>query len=126
MNMEFVGVVFVYMFVINFIMKKVGGAELRELEKDIRKYLEKAKKGDETAFKKLNAANSKRMRLAMKANLYLFPIILPAIWFIKSRYAELQWTIFGHSFGWLGSFLILGIPLSMVSDRIVKKLLKYS
>ena len=123
---EFAAVVFGYMFVINFVMKKLGGAEMKVLEKDIRKHLDAAKKGDEKALKKLNELNSRRMKLAMKSQMYLLPIVLPTIFFIKSRYGELTMTILGHSFGWLGSFFIIGIPASIVSDKIVRRLLKYS
>ncbi|MBR9680339.1 MAG: hypothetical protein GOU98_00770 [Candidatus Altiarchaeota archaeon] len=126
MNLEFALVIFVYMFIINFVMKKAGGVELREIEKDVKKLLKQARAGDEKALKKLNKTNSKRMKLAMRGQLYLLPIVIPSIFFIKSRYIDFQWTIFGHTFGWLGSFLILGIPASMVADKIVKKLLKYS
>lgn len=126
MNLEFIVVTFVYMFIINFVMKKAGGVELKEIERDVKKLLGQARKGDEKALKKLNEVNSKRMKLAMKGQLYLLPIVIPAIFFIKIRYAELQWTVFGHTFGWLGSFLILGIPSSMIADKIVKKILKYS
>ena len=126
MNLEFALVIFVYMFIINLVMKKAGGAELREIEKDVKKLLAKARTGDEKALKKLNKTNSKRMKLAMRGQLYLLPIVIPSIFFIKRRYAEFQWVIFGKTFGWLGSFLILGIPASMIADKIVKKLLKYS
>ena len=122
---EFAMVVFGYMFMINFIMKKVGGAEMRVLEKDIKKHLDAAKKGDEKALKKLNALNSKRMKMAMKSQMYLLPIVIPTIFFIKSRYAEFTMTILGRSFGWLGSFFIIGILASMVSDKIVRRILKY-
>ena len=108
------------------IMKKAGGAELRVLEKDIRKHLDAAKKGDEGALKKLNKLNSRRMKIAMKSQMYLLPIVLPAIFFIKGRYAEFQMVVLGHAFGWLGSFFILGIPASIVSDKIVRRLLRYS
>lgn len=126
MNFEFIAVTFVYMLIINFVMKKAGGVELKEIERDVKKLLDQARKGDEKALKKLNAVNSKRMKLAMRGQLYLLPIVIPVIFFIKNRYAELQWTVFGHTFGWLGSFLILGIPSSMIADKIVKKVLKYS
>lgn len=126
MNIEFVVVSFVYMFVINFVMKKAGGVELKLLEKDIKKLLKDARSGDNEAMGKLNKANSKRMKLAMKSQLYLFPIIVPALFLIKKRYVDLTWVIFGHQFGWLGAFIILGIPLSIISDKIVRKLLKYS
>ena len=106
MNIEFVVVTFVYMFIINFVMKKVGGPELRILEKEIKVLMKGARSGDEKALAKLNKANSKRMKLGMKSQMYLFPIVIPAIFFIKSRYIELTWVIFGHSFGWLGSFFI--------------------
>lgn len=123
---EFVGVVFVYMTIINFVMKKVGGAKLKELEKQIKGLMPKARKGDEEALDRLNEVNSKRLKLSMKAQMYLLPIVLPAIWFIKRRYAELQWTVFGHTFGWLASFIILGIPANIVADKLVKRLLNYS
>jgi uncharacterized membrane protein (DUF106 family) len=129
MNMllvEFLGVIFVYMTIVNFVMKKVGGAELKVLESDIKKHLESAKKGDKDALKKLNELNSKRMKMSMKAQLYLMPIIIPALFFIKWRYAALQWVLFGRTFGWLGAFFILGIPISMISEKIVRKVLKYS
>ena len=122
---EFMLVISVYMFIINFVIKKVGGTELKEIEKDVKKYLDKAKKGDEKALKKLNSLNSKRMKLSMKAQLYLLPIVIPALWFIKARYADLSVTVLGKSFGWLGLFLILGIPISMISDKLVKKVLGY-
>ena len=122
---EFFIVTFVYMFLINFIIKKVGGAELKEIEKDVKKYLASARKGDEQALKKLNQLNARRMKLSMKANMYLFPITIPAIFFIKWRYAEITMTLFGREFGWFGLFLLAGIPFSIVSDKIVKAILKY-
>lgn len=123
---EFLAVVSLYMFVINFVMKKVGGNEMKVLDKDIKKNLEAVKAGNDDAMDKLNNLNKRRMKLAMKSQLYLLPIVLPAIWFIKNRYAEFQMTILGHSLGWLGSFFILGIPASILSDKLVKKLLNYS
>jgi nucleoside permease NupC len=122
---EFLVVVFVSMFIISFINRKVGGAELRELEKDIKKLLDKAKKGDETAFKKLNKANSKRLKLSFRTQKFTLPLSLVAILFIKWRYADFQWVIFGHSLSWIWAFFILGMVAYSVSDRIVKRVLKY-
>ncbi len=122
---EFAVVVFAYMFLINFIIKKTGGAELKEIERDVKKHLAAAKKGDQEALRRLNKANARRMRLSMRANLYIFPLSIPALYFMKWRYAELTMTLFGRQFGWFGSFLILGIPFSLASDRIVKRILKY-
>jgi hypothetical protein len=117
---------FVYMLVVNLVMKKVGGAELRELEKQTKTLLAKARKGDESALDKLNSVNGKRMKLTMRAQLYLFPIMIPTLFFIRGRYAELQWTLFGHTFGWLGAFIILGIPANMLSSRLAQLILGHS
>jgi len=122
---EFLVVVFVYMFLINLINRKAGGAELHELEKDIKKELSKARGGDETAFKKLNKLNSKRLKLSFKTQKFTLPLSLAAIFFIKWRYVELQWTVFGWTLGWFWTFLILGMVFYSITDRIVKKLLKY-
>ena len=122
---EFFAVVFVYMFLITLINRKVGGAELRELEKDIKKLLEKAKQGDETAFKKLNKANSKRIKMSFKTQKFTLPLSLAAIFFIKWRYAEFQWAIFGLNLSWLWSFMVLGMISYSIADKIVKRVLKY-
>ncbi len=120
---EFALVVFLYSFLVSFINRKVGGAELRSLEKDMKKLLDRAKKGDEKAYRELNRLNSRRMKLSFRTQKYILPVSLVALFFIKSRYAELQWVVFGHSFGWLGSFMIMGILSMMVADRVVRKLL---
>ena len=123
---EFALVVFVYIFSLTYIMKRAGGREMAEMEKEIKKLLEKAKKGDKKAFSKLNKLNAKRMRMIMRTQLYLFPFILIFIYFIKRRYAELTAVILGRSFGWLGLFIIFGIAFSMICEPLVKKLLGYS
>ena len=119
---EFALVTVGYMFIINFVMKKVGGVELKVLEADIKKLMAKARKGDDGSMKKMQGLNSKRMKLAMKAQLFLMPIVLPALYFIKKRYlGVVEWTMFGKTFGWLWTFFLLGIPASMIADRVVKK-----
>ncbi|HDR53642.1 MAG TPA: hypothetical protein ENN60_03170 [archaeon] len=116
-------IVVAYMFVVNLLMKLIGGKELRELDEDIRKHMEKAKKGDQDALKAMNQANMKKMKKTTKTQLYIMPLILGVIWGVKALFRETTFSIFGWQMGWFGAFLLLGIPASLISETLVKKLL---
>lgn len=119
----FAAIVFGYMFLITFLMKKLGGKELKDLDEDIQKHMDKAKAGDQEALKAMNQLNMKKMKKTMKIQLYLLPIILGVIWFIKRRYEETVFTIplVGWEMGWFGVFLLLGIPASILAETLIKK-----
>jgi len=125
MLVEFTAVVFLYMLAFSYIIKRAGGRELREIEKEISRLMERAKRGDQEAFSKLNRLNTKRMRIVMRIQFYLFPFIILFFLFLKRRYAQLSVTLFGHSFGWLALFLLLGIPFSTIAEKIAVKLVGY-
>ena len=110
---------------VTFLMKKLGGKELKDLDEEIQKYLDKAKAGDQEALKTMNQLNMKKMKKTMRTQMYLLPVILGVIWFIKRRYAEMVFTIplVNWEMGWFGVFLLLGIPASILAETVIKKLL---
>ncbi len=123
--LTFSAIVVGYMFVVTFLMKKLGGKELRDLDDEIQKEMEKAKAGDQKALKAMNALNMKKMKRTFKIQLYLFPIIIGVIMFIKWKYAEVTFTIpvVNWTLGWFGTFMLLGIPASIVAESLAKKIL---
>ena len=125
MILEFAALVFIYMLILTFALRKIGGRELAEIEREVEKLLNQVRKGKEEAFDKLNRANAQRMRIVMKAQLYLLPLIILFIYLLKKRYASLSITFLGIKMGWLALFILLGIPFSLISEKIVKKILRY-
>ena len=121
----FSAIVVGYMFVVTFLMKKIGGKELRDLDEEIQKEMEKAKAGDDKALKKMNKLNMTKMKKTFKSQLYLYPIIIGVILFIKWKFAEITVTIpvVNWTIGWFGTFLLLGIPASIVAETLTKKIL---
>ncbi|MBR9679635.1 MAG: hypothetical protein GOU99_01130 [Candidatus Altiarchaeota archaeon] len=113
-----------YLFVISIILKKLGGREMLELEKEVKKLMEKAKKGDKDALSKMNKLNMTRMKTMMKKQLYLWPLILVFFWYIKKTFIELTVTIFGRQIGWLGTFFIIVLLFSTVADKLATRLLE--
>ena len=113
-----------YLFVVSIILKKLGGREMLELEKEVKKLMEKAKKGDQEALSKMNKLNMTRMKTMMKKQLYLWPLILVFFWYIKKTFAELTVTIFGRQIGWLGTFFIIVLVFSTIADKLATRLLE--
>ncbi|MBR9681367.1 MAG: hypothetical protein GOV00_01050 [Candidatus Altiarchaeota archaeon] len=113
------------MFVVTFLMKKLGGKELRDLDEEIQKEMKKAREGDQKALKKMNKLNMQKMKKTFKTQLYLFPIIIGVIMFVKWKFGETVFTIplVNWQFGWFGTFLLLGIPASIVAETLTKKIL---
>jgi len=121
----FSAIVVGYMFTVTFLMKKLGGKELRDLDEDIQKEMVKAKAGDQTALKKMNKLNMQKMKKTFKTQMYLFPVIIGVIMFIKWKFAEVSFTIpvVNWTLGWFGTFLLLGIPASIIAENLTKKIL---
>ena len=114
-----------YMFTVTFLMKKIGGKELRDLDEEIQKEMVKAKTGDKESLSKMNKLNMLKMKKTFRTQLYMFPIIMGVIMYIKWKFGETIFTIplVGWQFGWFGTFLLLGIPASIIAENLSKKIL---
>jgi len=121
--LEFAGLIALYMFLFSYLTKRMGGRELVEIDKEIRKVMEKVRKGDREAFSKLNQLNARRMRIVFRSQLYFFPFIILFFLFLKHRYANLSARIFGIKLGWFGLFLLIGLPLSFIMEKITSRVL---
>ena len=114
-----------YMFTVTFLMKKIGGKELRDLDEEIQKEMVKAKAGDKESLSKMNKLNMAKMKKTFRTQLYMFPIIIGVIMYIKWKFGETIFTIpiTNWQFGWFGTFLLLGIPASIIAENLSKKIL---